>query len=166
MCIRLYRDRSVWKLGADEVYCFDRPKAGDFRALDGWLKGRLGERLASAVPRKAEDALWEMQVKHHRAMQGSQGVLRAGKDWMSYTTEAKDDSRFWRFEDIENISSTSPFELQITVYERSRYHHGGWRSFRFQLKERMSEERYQQLWKALEQGRQANILDSYSRKGN
>ncbi|MBL8174032.1 MAG: hypothetical protein JNK48_05145, partial [Bryobacterales bacterium] len=36
VCIRLYRDRSVWKLGADEVYCFDRPKAGDFRALDGW----------------------------------------------------------------------------------------------------------------------------------
>jgi len=163
--IRLYEDSSVWKLGADKVFTFDRPKPADFTALDAMLRPLLEQRLASAVPYKPVEApLWELPVKHHRGIQGSQGTLRAGKDWISYLTEAEGDSRYWRFEDIENISSTSPLELVITTYERSRYHHGGWRSFRFQLKERLEEDRYQQLWKSLERGRQHNILDRYSRK--
>lgn len=165
--VRLYEDSSLWKAGADKVYSFDRPKTGDFSALDAFLRPRLEERIASAVPQKREDPpLWEIPVKHHRGIQGSQGVLRVGKDWISYSTAAQADSRFWPFRDLENISSTSPFELVLTTYERSRYHHGGFKSFRFQLKERLDEGRYQQLWKALEAGRHSNILDLYSRKDN
>lgn len=163
--IRLYEDSSVWKLGADKVFTFDRPRPSDFTALDAVLRPLLEQRLASAVPHKPTEApLWELPVKHHRGIEGSQGMLRAGKDWISYSTEAEGDSRYWRFEDIENIASTSPYELLITTYERSRYHHGGFRSFRFQLKERLNDDRYQQLWKSLERGRQQNILDQYIRK--
>jgi hypothetical protein len=165
--LRLYEDSSLWKLGADKVFTFDRPKPAGFDALDAFLRPRLEQRLASAVPHKpAGEPLWSLAVKHHRGIQGSQGTLRVGKDWISYSTEAKGDSRFWRFADIENVSSTSPFELILTTYERSRYHHGGFKIFRFQLKQRLSEERYEQLWNALEKGRQSNILEQYTRKGN
>ena len=165
--VRLYEDSPAWKLGADKVFTFDHPESGDFSELDGWLRPRLEQRLASAIAQSGWDAaLWEVAVKHHRGIQGSHGTLRAGKDWISYAADAGGDSRFWRLEDIENISSTSPFELTVTTYERSRYHHGGWKSFRFQLKERLDEGRYQELWKRVERGRGENILDRYSRKEN
>lgn len=168
LTIRLYDDSSVWKLGADKVFRFDRPKAGDFAAMDGFLRARLDQKYVSAVPREQPPAevLWEVAVKHHRAVKGSQGVLRVGKDWISYTTKEEGDSRTWRFEDIENISVTPPYELILTTYERSRYHYGGFKDFRFQLKQRLEEGRYQQLWKALNRDRQSNILQQYNRKEN
>ena len=43
-------------------------------------------------------------------------------------------SRTWRYQDIENISSSGPFQLTITTFERAKTHYGDLKGFNFELK--------------------------------
>ena len=47
---------------------------------------------------------------------------------------------------FENISSSGPFELTIVTFERARLHYGDRKQLNFQLKEVLSEDRYNELW--------------------
>jgi hypothetical protein len=67
-------------------------------------------------------------------------VLEIGEDRIVFKTAQKDDSRTWRLRDIENISSSGPFDLTITTLEKP---------YRFQLKQMLSEARYNELWRKL-----------------
>ena len=63
--------------------------------------------------------------------------------------------------DIENISSAGPFELTITTFERAKTHYGDLKGFNFELKQRLEEARYNELWLRLNQSKGLKILDSY-----
>lgn len=153
---------SRWKLGADRVYRFEALHRQDFRPVYDFLKSRLDGRLIAALADESLPAEWEVPAKHKLGLTGgSHGVLRFGKDWISYQTSMAGDSRTWRFEDVENINSSHPFALTITTRERSKSHYGGFRDFHFQLKEPLEEARLQRLWLMLHEGRQLNVLRNY-----
>jgi hypothetical protein len=156
--ILTYKDRRLG-LGADREYDFTGKLPVE--ALYGLLKDRMDQRFIAAVaPRGAlPDPApgWSVPVKHLGRITlklqttGSEGTLAFGPDKITYSTTARDDSRTWRYSDIDSISSSGPFQLTITTYERARSHYGDRTGFNFQLKQSITEARYNELWLQIEQ---------------
>ncbi len=154
-----YRD-DKWKLGADRSYEFK--VAGDsLREAYQFLKDRLDQRFVAALADTQAEPLWEIPVKHRLRFSGSAGALRFGNDVVVYSTGKRNQSRTWRWDDIENISSSGPFELTITTFERARLHYGDRKGFNFQLKQPLDEARYNQVWQRVNQRKGLAILNSY-----
>jgi hypothetical protein len=93
-------------------------------------------------------------------------VLRIGADRIVYEAKQTEQSRTWRFADIENIASAGPFDFSIVTRE----HHGDWnagaREFRFQLKRPLAGERYNELWRRLNSFRQSALLQNAVQPGH
>ena len=150
-----------WKMGADREYRFELEAGKTFEDAYGFLKSRLDQRFVAAMPSFVASELWEIPVKHLLRFGGEEGVLQVGAEEIVYKAAKEGESRSWRYEDIENIGSSGPFQLTITSYERTRTHYGDVKGFNFQLKERLDEGRYNQLWLSLERAKGLKILDSY-----
>jgi hypothetical protein len=160
LTVLTYKDNK-WKLGADREYEFDLVGDKTFDAAFQLLKGRLDQRLVAAIPDRLSNILWEIPVKHLLRFSGDEGVLQVGPDAIVYTSADKADSRTWRYEDIENVSSSGPFELTITTFERAKTHYGNLKGFNFELKRRLEEAQYNELWLRLNQSKGLKILNSY-----
>jgi hypothetical protein len=164
LTVLTYKDNK-WKLGADREYQFDLLADRTFE--DAWqlLKGRLDQRLVGAIPDHLSNILWEIPAKHLLRFGGDEGVLQVGAETIVYHSANKDESRTWRYEDIENISSSGPFELTITTFERAKTHYGNLKGFNFELKRRLEEAPYNDLWLRLNQSKGLKILNSYRAAG-
>ena len=139
-----YQDRKL-RLGADRAYRFD----GDVpRELFQVWAAKLDQRFVTELAEKTDG--WTLPAKHLRRIKGSEGTLTFGAGRIVYATDDQDDSRTWRYQDIENISSSGPFQLTVTTFERARSHYGDRKGFNFQLKQALSEARYNQLWLDIE----------------
>jgi hypothetical protein len=150
-----------WKLGADREYRFDAAPGKTFEDAYPFLKSRLDQRFVAAIPAGIPNMLWEMPVKHLLRFGGDQGVLQAGPEEIVYKSAKEGESRTWRYQDIENISSSGPFQLTITTFERATTHYGDLKGFNFQLKQPLDEGRYNQLWLSLNRSKGLKVLDSY-----
>jgi hypothetical protein len=155
-----YRD-SKWKLGADREYEFDLVWGTTFEKSYAFLKTRLDERFVAELAERPGGLLWEIPVKHLRRFGGDQGVLRAGTEGIVYSSDDKDASRTWRFQDIDNISSSGPFQLTITTFEKAKLDYGDRKQFNFQLKQRLTEARYNDLWLRVNHSKGLKALNSY-----
>ena len=124
-------------LGADREFDFSGKIPNELYAL--W-KGRLDRRFVAEIADPEVKAVWEVPVKHLGRIMGSEGMLEIGEDRIVYRTDRRDDSRSWRLSDIDNISSAGPLEFSIHTPEKT---------FRFQLKQVLSEDRYNDLWRKL-----------------
>jgi len=113
------------------------------------LKARMDQRLVAELAQAPGSAIWTLPAKH-LGRAGSQGTLDLTADTIAYRTEAKDESRTWRYTDIAAISSSGPFQLTITTYEHAPAHYGGRKDFNFELQQPISEARYNQLWLQVE----------------
>ena len=145
-----YQDQK-WQLGRDREFVFDRLPAGMAKRVSPFLESKLGRRLVTELAEAHGRALWQMSVKLRRGLGGSQGTLVAEDGRLVYETDARGQSRTWRFADIDNVSASGPYELEIMTLERSGWRHAGPTEFRFQLKEALSEERYNELWRRVEE---------------
>ena len=155
-----YKD-DKWKLGADREYRFDLAGGGSFSEAYAFLKGRLDQRFVAALPDRGVKVLWELPVRHLLRLGGSEGILGFGEDRVVYTADRKDESRTWRYADIENVSSSGPYQLTITTFERARSHYGNLKGFNFQLKQKLDDNRYNELWMEVNQANGLKILDTY-----
>ena len=160
LTVLTYKDNK-WKLGADRQYEFDLVSDKTFEDAYQLLRNRLDQRFVAALTDRGQEVLWEIPVKHLLRFGGSEGVLRASAGTVSFASDKKNDSRTWRYQDIESISSSGPFELTITTYERARTHYGNLKGFNFQLKQRLEEARYDDLWLRVNQSKGLKILRSY-----
>jgi hypothetical protein len=143
--ILTYKDSKL-RLGADRAYNFTGKIPAE--ELYPLLKDRMDQRFVAAVgqpERPATGAIglptWSLPVKHLRPIVGSEGTLSFTADAIVYATPAKTESRTWRYSDIESIGSSGPFQLTITTLEKG---------FNFQLKQPITEARYNQLWLQIE----------------
>ena len=134
------------KLGADREYEFEGKIPDELYPL--WTN-KLDQRLVAEMADTDFQPLWRIPVKHLLRISGSEGTLAVGEDRIVYAADRKGESRTWRLEDIENISSPGPFELTITTFEHARFHYGERKDFHFQLKEALPESRYNELWRRL-----------------
>ena len=146
-----YKDNKL-RLGADKEYVF----IGDLPAKDlyEFWKRRMDQRFVAALPESAEEDAgkdpFEIPVKLLKRITGSEGSLAFGADSIVYSAGSPGESRTWRYSDIDNISSSGPFQLTITTFERARSHYGDRKGFNFELKQPITEARYNQIWLEIE----------------
>lgn len=155
-----YQDRK-WFLGIDKEFEFY--VAGKGQSLTPayeLLKNKLDQRFVAALADPAVAAEWEIPAKLLGTLQGSEGELRIGADRIRYQTTKKGQSRTWRLEDIENVSTSGPFQLTLTTHERAISHYGGMKGFNFQLKQRLDSKRFDELWKRLNRDKGLEFLTS------
>lgn len=110
-------------------------------------RSRMDQRFVAqlAEPSAVE---FTLPVKLLQRFRGSHGTLAFGADLVVYSSPG--DSRTWRYSDIDNISSSGPFQLTITTFERARADYGNRKGFNFELKEPITEARYNQIWFQIE----------------
>lgn len=147
-----YEDRK-WRFGADKVFEFDWQESGPtpeevYRFLGTWVRRPIAAWLRLADPGEVR---FEFLVKHLGIVTGTQGRLlftyrRVVLQADGGRGENKGD-RTWRYADLESISSSGPYELMLTTYERQRFHYASRRVYRFQLREPLSSETYNALWR-------------------
>lgn len=154
-----YRDRK-WRLGLDQEYEFRLLPGQDIAPAYALLKDLLDRRLVAAVADPATAVLWELPVKLLGTIQGSEGILRVGPDRIVYETARRSHSRTWRYQDIENVSSSDPYRLTLTTYERARLHYGSRKSFAFVLKRPLAPGQYDLLWRRLNSSKELDFLTS------
>jgi len=87
-------------------------------------------------------------------------MIRVGRDRIVYQTKKPEESRTWRFADIENIVSAGPFDFSVVTREHHGAWNAGWREFRFQLKGPLPEERYNELWRRLNAFKESVFIQS------
>ncbi len=154
-----YQDRK-WRLGLDKEYEFTLTPGQSFNETYALLKDRLDQRFVAAVADDQIQPLWEIPVKLLGRMVGSEGVFQVGPDRIVYQTTKKGQSRTWRYRDIENLSTSGPFQLTLTTYERAKTHYGNLKGFNFQLKQALDEKRFNLLWRRLNQTKGLELLTS------
>jgi len=137
--ILTYEDQRL-EFGRDREFVFDRFPAALVTALYSGWRDRLDSRFVAALADDQTHAEWQIPVKLLHGRDGSQGALRFGADRIVYKTLQGEESRTWRIADIGNISSSGPFDLTITAQEGE---------FRFQLKQVLAEDRYNELWRQI-----------------
>jgi len=136
--ILTYKDSKL-RLGKDREYNFTGKIPAE--ELYPFLRERMDQRFVAAVGEALGLPTWSVPVKHLRPMVGSEGTLAFGADAIVYSSSAKTESRTWRYSDIESIASSGPFQLTITTLEKG---------FNFQLKQPITEARYNELWLQIE----------------
>jgi hypothetical protein len=161
LTIVTYKDRSKLLLGVDQQWEFKLPRGQSFNATYDLLKNRLDQRFVAAFAEREVKPLWEIPVKLLGRIKGSEGILEVAADRIVYRTDAKDESRTWRLEDIENVSSSGPFQLTLTTYERAKAHYDNLKGFNFQLKRALNDKQYNQLWRRVNQDKGLEFLKTY-----
>jgi hypothetical protein len=141
-----YQDRRM-HLGADAAYEFQGTVPGELYAI--WRE-RLDQRFVAELADAQVKPQWRIPAKHLTRLSGAHGILEVGPDRIVFATDRRDESRTWRFSDIDNISRSGPFQLTITTFERARFHYGDRKGFNFELKQALSEARYDELWRTIQ----------------
>lgn len=148
------------KLGADRAFNFKALEDVRFSAAYPLLKDRLDQRFVAALADETVAPVWRLPVKHLGRISGTEGVFIVGEDRIVYQTDRAGESRTWRYMDIENVSSSGPFQLTLTTFERATLHYGNRKGFNFQLKQPLDEERYNNLWRRIHLAKGLNLLTS------
>ena len=139
-----------WKLGSDREIEFDQLPEGAAQRIRYAVRGVMDERrLVAALPDPQIKPAWQVKVKLLEGRSGSEGVVLVGNDSIVYKSEEPNVSRTWNFTQIENVSSSGPFDLTITTFERDGSRFAGRRDYSFQLKTELPQERYNTLWREL-----------------
>jgi len=140
-----YENGSKLKLGADRAFHFRAD--GGLQDAAGFLAAKLDRRLVVGLPEKPAGILAEFPVKHLRSLGGDNGTLVFGEETVTFTSQDKAESRAWRYQDVESIATSGRDQLSITTYERQRFHYATRRVFNFQLKQPISEDTFNVLWR-------------------
>jgi hypothetical protein len=146
--IRSYDDVG-WKLGRDREDEFDSFPPEIVQQLYRFLRTRMDQRFIAALADPDIQPEWQLEAKLRDRLGGSDGTLLVSGNSVVYKCEAPGESRTWRFSDIDNIAGAGPFDLTITTFERIGLGRAPRREFRFQLKQPLSESRYNALWREL-----------------
>jgi hypothetical protein len=145
--ILTYEDRK-WQLGRDREYAFDQLPKDLAANVYSLLRDRLDQRFVVHLSVADVKPLWQVDAKLLQRFGGSQGRLVIGEDRIEYRTDGAR-SYTWRLRDIDNVSTAGPFDLSITTSERSGWLRGSLSVYHFQLKQALTEDRYNRLWRSL-----------------
>lgn len=155
--VRTYEDPR-WGIGHDREFTFAGLPKGTAARLYPLFSRRLDQRFVAALADDAVQPLWEAPVKL-LCRDGSQGTLLVGADGVVYRTETAEQSRTWRIPDIEMVSTSGPFDLTVTSFERGSGY-ADRRDFHFTLKRPLAAGEYDALWRRVNRAKGLQILNS------
>jgi len=89
--------------------------------------------------------LYVLPARHRHRWGGCNGELRIYEDRVIYESfEDKENSRLWRWSDIQSFGRSGRYKFEIATFEPQ---FGGEKTFNFDLKEEMTDEAYDFVWK-------------------
>lgn len=145
--LRLYSyEDQVWLLGKDKQFTFQVVEGElDYKLVD-FLRSRVKRPFVVAFAQAdvTDNLLAEIAVKHFHRLGGCQGTLKIYQTKLVFTTPDGHDSREWLWADIQTLSHPDQWQLELTSYEPAIGVSS--RSYRFALKEAVSEQLYEQIW--------------------
>jgi len=109
------------------------------------LAARVGKPTRNRNPETKAPAFGMMPAHHRTPRGGSNGTLRFRDDGVDYLTQRANDSRSWRWADIQTLSNLDPYHLVVSGYLET---------YSFDLKQPLPRELYDRLsdevysWKA------------------
>ena len=112
----------------------------------------LDRRLVVAHAEPAANALFHAEAKHRHLRGGCNGELTFAADVVTFASKEEGHSRTWTYRDIENISTSGPYQLSVRTFS-------GDKDYEFQLKEPLEEAVYNQLWRRLYRDRISRLAD-------
>ncbi len=137
----------------DEKRLAGRDREWRFKLLEGEITPEISALLLAQATRPLVTSVppvtdgsprFEVQVKHLHNFGGCAGTLRIYADRVAFeSVEKPEDSRFWRYTDIQNFSQSERFRFEITTSETG---FGGPRSYNFQLKQELPAQVYDYVW--------------------
>ncbi|MDD5544580.1 MAG: hypothetical protein PHX83_15545 [Acidobacteriia bacterium] len=140
---------SRWRLGGDRIYKFELTDGtipqGLVRLVESHFPKPVSNRLAPPV----SQTRYEIPAKHLHRTGGCQGNLVIAENGITFISSQANDSRFWRYDDLEGIGTSGPYDLRLGAYEHGPFQYGGIKQFRFQLKTKLREEAYRFIWQHL-----------------
>lgn len=167
--------RTVWvltyedvrlKLGQDRLHRFDLTGSGDFQDVWRLLRGRAEVRLVAALADTEAEVLWRVPVKLIRRFGGVQGILLATTHGLTFQADLAAHSRTWLWSDLDNVARTGPTMLTVTTYERALADYGSLKSFTFQLREPLAEDRFHHLWLQVQRHHGLKLLSDDTERSN
>jgi hypothetical protein len=148
--VRTYEDVR-WQLGRDLAYTFDRIAAGETAKLFPFLNSRLDQRFIARLPEAAAAPFWQASAKLLHRTRGVNGELKFGTDRIVFEGAGEHASRTWRYTDVQNLSSSGPFDLSLSSLDGET---------RFQLKQALPEDRYNDLWHRIMEANGLKVFQS------
>ena len=137
-----FEDRSRWRFSADRTIEFQVSTGAVEGHQVAFLLEHVERPVASVVlPTGLGEPRHRIDAKHLRRARGTHGTLAIYAAGLAYETSEEDDSRYWRFSDIESILRVSPFRLLINVYDR-----GSVRPLAFELKSSLPGSAFDYVW--------------------
>jgi len=155
-----YKDRP-WIVGHEQEFVFDRLPSDLAAQLYPIFSQRLDQRFVAALADDQVKVSWEAPAKLAHWHGGSEGSIVVGSERVVFRADSPQQSRTWRIGDIDNVSSSSPFDLTITTFERAGASYAGHKDFHFALKRPLPEAEYNALWAKVNQAKGLKILNSY-----
>ena len=142
--IKVYTyESNLMNVGRDETFEFRVLQDQVTIALSDFLLARITRPLATTFVATEEKGRYEIPVRHNHRISSCQGTLKIYADKVIYQSSKQENSRYWRWTDIQSISRAGPYEFSITTYEPKL---GGPKVYNFDLKEQMDEAVYEYLW--------------------
>lgn len=114
LILKTYIDRSLHRPGQRE-YKFDLTQALPPSVATA-VAGAIARPLQNADPDPSANAIAEVPVRHRAFSSGTNGVLRFRQDGIDYITTAREDSRSWRWADLQTLSDPDPYHLFLFGY--------------------------------------------------
>jgi hypothetical protein len=138
----------------DQRLILGRDRVFKFRLLQGEITPQISALLmakatrpivTSVIPVAEGSPTFEMSAKHLHTFGGCEGVLKIYPDRVTYESADKpEDSRFWRYSDIQTFGHPMRFRFEITTYEDKLG--APTRVYNFELKEDFPALAYDYIW--------------------
>ena len=162
--ILTYEDQR-WKFSRDREFVFDNLPEDLATRLYPIFSRRLDQRFVAALADDQVKPLWEVPAKLLHQAGGSQGTILVGSGRVVFRSESPEQSRTWRISDIDLVSSSGPFDLTITTFERAGMNYASHKDFHFELKRPLAEAEYNGLWRNVNQAKGLQILNPSTQEG-
>ena len=146
--ILTYEDRKV-ELGKDRIFHFDILSGRVSEALLHLLDEKLARPVVSSILPSEDRVVYRLPVRHRKVMNDTEGVLEIGESVVVYRSDAKDDSRVWRYDELLSIGSTGPFQLRLGALEKTGGEFGEEKNYVFDLKDRLNPAAYDFIWEKI-----------------
>lgn len=131
-------------LGQDRTFQFKVLEGEVTKEVSEFLLARVERPLATIFVGTEKEPQYEFQVRHRHRLDGCQGLLKLYADKMIYESDRPENSRLWRWADVQSISRIGPYQFGVTTYEPK--FGGPTKTYNFDLKERMDDATYDYLW--------------------
>jgi hypothetical protein len=137
-------------IGSDESFRFKLLEGELTQDISEFLLSKIKKPLATTFVETDDEAappVFALPVRHRHRWGGCPGILKVYDDKIIYQsyTEPKN-SRLWRWSDLQSLGRSSRYKFEITTFEPDLLG-GPEKSFNFDLKEEMTDEMYDFLWK-------------------